>query len=269
MGGDGAEAVPGRRRASRQGVGVTYDLVTHLVAQEFVLRYRRTLLGWAWAVTQPLARFVVLGFVFTRVIDLDQENYAAFLFTGLLGWQWFSAGLRAATTSPLDRRHLLLRPGLPREAVPLVAVLTGGLDYLAGLPVLLVFLLASSGIPATSLALPLVLALQVALTLGLGMVLCSLNVWVRDAHQLVDLGLIVGFYATPVFYSASLLLERAPLVVTLNPVAQLLEVQRLLLIEGQLPELGPFALLALVCLGVLGIGAAVFRRASPLFLDEL
>ena len=123
----------------------SWDLVTHLVAREFRLRYRQALLGWLWAVGTPLTRLVILTYLFTQVLPLGIENYPVFVFTGLVAWQWFSGGLTSATTSAVDRRDLLFRPGLPRTAVPVVSVLTDGLDYLAALPVLFIFLLLATG----------------------------------------------------------------------------------------------------------------------------
>ncbi len=245
------------------------DLVTHLVAREFRLRYRRALLGWVWAVGQPLARLLILGFIFTRIIPLDIPNYPAFLFTGLIAWSWFSSGVASATSSAVDRGDLLLRPGVPRAVLPVVSVLTDGLDYLAALPVLLVFLLLGDGIPLTALALPLVMGAQLLLTVGLGYLLCAANVYFRDVRLFVDLALLLGFYLTPVFYPAEQLLGRYPLLVQLNPVASLLGTYRAILVQGTLPAPGAFLGLTLACAAVCAAGYAVYRAASPTFVDEL
>lgn len=245
------------------------DLVTHLVAREFRLRYRRTVLGWLWAVGQPLARLAILGFIFTRIIPLDIPNYPAFLFTGLMAWSWFSSGVASATSSAVDRGDLLLRPGVPRAAVPVVSVLTDGLDYLAALPVLFVFLLLSGGIPVTALALPAVMFAQLLLTVGAGFALCAANVYFRDVRLFVDLALLLGFYVTPVFYAAEQLTSRYPLVVQLNPVALLLGAYRDILVEGTLPTAGAFAGLFLLCAVVCAGGYAIYRATSPTFVDEL
>src|SRR5918992_5088836 len=106
----------------------TWDLVTHLVAREFRLRYRRALFGWLWAVGSPIARLAILTYVFTRVLPLDIPNYPVFVFTGLIAWAWFSSGVSSATSSVIDRRDLLFRPGLSRPAVPVVSVLNDGFD---------------------------------------------------------------------------------------------------------------------------------------------
>lgn len=247
----------------------TADVITHLVAREFRLSYRRSVLGWLWSIAQPLSRLIILSFVFTQVIPLNVPNYPAFLFTGLIGWSWFSSGVTMATTSVIDRRDLMMRPGLPRVAMPLVALLVAGLDYLTALPVLAVFLLLSGGIPPTAVGLPLVLGLQGLLMLGLGLAFCSANVYVRDVHLLVNTLLLLGFYVTPVFYAAKLIPPSYEWILAVNPMAQLLTMQRQILISGTFPPASALVALALVCASAAGAGYAVYGRVSPTFVDEL
>ncbi len=256
-----ALSAPGSRRHA-------VDVVVHLVAREFRIRYQRSALGWLWSIGQPLSRLLVLSFVFTRVLPLDVPNYPLFLFTGLIGWTWFSAAVASATTSAADRRELLLRPGLPRPVVPVVSVLTDGLDYLAALPVLAVFLVVAGEVHLTALALPLVLAPMVALALGVGFALCAANVYVRDVHLVTNLVLLLGFYVTPVFYSPAIVPPAYRWVAEVNPMAWALEAQRAVLIEGRWPG-ASFAALVLVSLVALVGGHLVYRRASRNFADEL
>lgn len=246
----------------------SWDLIAHLVAREFRLRYRQAVLGWVWAIASPLARLTVLTYVFTKVLPLGIDNYGVFVFTGLIAWSWFSSGLMSATTSAVDRRELLFRPGVPRAAVPIVSVLTDGLDYLAALPVLLLFLLISDGIPLTALLLPTILVLQVLLTLGLGFMLCCANVYFRDVHLFVNVATLLGWYLTPVFYQAKLVPESFEWILSINPMARFLAAYRAVLIEGTFPA-GNLALLAIVSLVVFVLGLSIYRRKSPLFVDEL
>lgn len=246
-----------------------FDLVTHLVAREFRLRYRRALFGWLWALAVPLSRLLVLSFVFVRILPLGIPDYPVFLFSGLIAWSWFSSAVTSATSSAVDRKELFLRPGVPRAAVPVVSVLTDALDFVAALPVLIVFLMLSDGVPATALALPLVMALQFLLVLGLGFALCSLNVYLRDARLFVDVALLLGFYMTPVFYGADRVPAAYRWVVELNPVARLLVVYRNILIDGRLPHMGSVLALTTACVGIFALGYAIYRSASPAFVDEL
>lgn len=246
------------------------EVVLHLVAREFRLRYRRSVLGVLWSVLQPLARLAVLSFVFTRVLPLgDVEDYPVFLFTGLIGWAWFSSGVASATSSALDRRELLFRPGIGRTVVPVVSVLTDLIDYLVALPILLVVLAATTGLHATALLLPAILAVQLLVILGLGMALCAANVHLRDVRLVVDLALLLGFYVTPVFYRPDALPEGARALAALNPMAHLIEAQRAVLVEGALPGLLPSLALVVGGVATFAAGLAVYRRASATFVDEL
>ncbi len=247
----------------------SWDLITHLVAREFRLRYRQATLGWIWALASPLARLTVLTFLFTRVVPLGIPNYGVFVFTGLIAWQWFSSGLMSATTSAVDRRELLFRPGVPRAVVPIVSVLTDGLDYLVAFPVLVLFILLGDGIPLTALALPVILLFQVLLTLGLGFMLCSANVYFRDVHLFVNIATLLGWYLTPVFYQARAVPDGFDWVLQINPMAQLLTAYRAVLIDGRLPAARSFLILASACVAIFFVGLSIYRRKSPLFVDEL
>jgi len=251
------------------GPRYSWDLVTHLVAREFRLRYRAALLGWLWAIGTPLTRLVVLTYVFTQVLPLGIENYPLFVFTGLIAWQWFAGGITAASSSAVDRRDLLFRPGLPRSAVPVVSVLTDGLDFVAALPILFIFLLLAGGIPATAIALPVIVAVQLLLTIGLGFMLCAANVYVRDIHLFVNVATLLGWYLTPVFYRGSDVPDSFSFLLQLNPMAHLLRAYRDVLINARLPEPGTFLIVTAICAAIFVAGLVVYGRASPYFVDEL
>jgi lipopolysaccharide transport system permease protein len=243
--------------------------VLHLVAREFRLRYRQSTLGFLWAVIEPVSRLIVLAFVFTRVVPLHIPNYPVFLFTGLITWAWFSSGIISATTSAVDRRDLLFRPGLPRPIVPIISVLTDGLDYLLALPVLGGFLLFTRGIPIEAVALPIALLPQLLLVTGLGMALAAANVYVRDVNHAVSLAMLVGFYATPVFYKPSTFPAAYRPWVERNPAAQFIGYQRALLVDQYFPFGWSFVKLTIVCFAVFVGGFLVYRAAGQTFVDEL
>lgn len=246
------------------------DVVTHLVAREFRLRYRRSALGWLWSIVTPLARLVVLTFIFTQVIPLDIEDYGVFLYTGLIAWSWFAAGVMSGSASVVERADLLLRPGLSRIIVPAVSVMGDTVDYLVALPVLLVFGVVSGIAPSVALVyLPILALAQLLLILGIGLALSPLHVLFRDVGKVLEVAMLLGFYATPVFYDPETIPEGYRWITQLNPMAHQLRAQRSVILDGQWP--GTATVVGLLALGVvvLAVGATIYRRASPTFLDEL
>ncbi|MDP9333828.1 MAG: ABC transporter permease [Actinomycetota bacterium] len=268
-----------RRRPNRRGryrrtryrhARYSVDLVVNLVSREFRLRYRRAFLGWIWSVGQPLLRFAVFAYVFTRVIHVGNiPEYPAFLFIGIVAWTWFASGLVSATISVIVRPDLLLRPGVPRAAAPVVSVLTDMLDFVAALPIIAVFLVFSGGIGLSSLLLPVLMAIELLLILGFGMALCSANVYLRDVQIFTGLALLLGFYLTPVFYSRKLLPNTLKFFYDLNPMARLLGAYRDVLIYHRLPDALPLLLVALFSTAVFAGGYAIYHRASATFVDQL
>jgi lipopolysaccharide transport system permease protein len=244
-------------------------IVRHLVALEFRVRYSRSVIGWTWSILQPVSRLVILSFIFTRAIPLDIDNYAAFLFVGLVSWQWFSSGVSASTNSLVGQSGLLSRPGLHLAVLPTVAVLSAALDAFVALLILLVFLMFTVGISASIVLLPVLIVLQFMLIVGVGALLCVANVYSRDVRLLVDLLLVLGFYLTPVFYKYELLPDEVQQVVALNPMTWMIGVQRAVLIGGDLPGTATVVKLVVICCVLFGAGIVVFHRTSHSVIDEL
>ncbi|MDQ1535077.1 MAG: lipopolysaccharide transport system permease protein [Actinomycetota bacterium] len=258
------------RRNRLRHARYSVDLVLHLVSREFRLRYRRAFIGWIWSVGQPLLRFAVFAYVFTKVIHVGNiPEYPAFLFIGIVAWTWFASGLMSATSSVLLRSDLLLRPGVPRAAAPVVSVLTDMLDFVAALPIIAVFLLFSGGIAPYALLLPVLMLIELLLILGIGMALCSANVYLRDVQIITGLVLLLGFYLTPVFYSRKLLPSTLTFFYDLNPVARLLGAYRDILIYHRYPATLPLLVVAAFSVAVFAAGYAIYHRASATFVDQL
>ena len=245
------------------------SLALHLARRELASRNRFTVLGWLWPLARQLAQLGVLLFVFTRLVDLDIDDYAPFLFAGLVAWTWFSQGLSDATLSLVAHRHLVFRPRCPAAVLPVVAVGVGLIDALIALPVLLAFAIAAGHLGPSLLFLPVLAAIQFVLTCGIGWLASAAGVWFRDVRHLVALALVLLFYMTPVFYDPDRVPEDYEWIVWLNPLTPLVEGYRDVLLGEQLPGAGPILAVTAVSLGLAALGFWVFQRLRPNFADEL
>ncbi len=244
-------------------------LQAHLVAREFRLRYRRSVLGWLWAFVQPLTRLAIFTFVFTRVIPLGIDNYPVFLFSGIIAWTWFSNGIISATTSPLALRYLLFQP-IRRFIVPTVSVASDSIDFVLAFPILLAFAVIAGGrLEWSLLFVPVIMVVQFALVVGLGALFATAQVWVRDVQKVIEVFLALGFYITPVFYQPDQIPEGFRWMAELNPMAHLIAAYRVVIIEGVLPDLAGFSVVALLSGAIAALGYLVYGRFSASFVDEL
>jgi lipopolysaccharide transport system permease protein len=253
----------GRRR---QGA----DLLYELVARDVKLRYRRSVLGVAWSLLAPLTLMGVLSFVFTRVVPLGIENYAVFVFTGLLAWTWFATSIVTATESVVGNADLVRQPGFPLPLLPIAAIGSNLVNYLLALPILLGAILVTTHRPSiTVVVLPVILAVQFVLTLGVAYFLAAYHVTFRDIAHIVGIVLLPLFYATPVFYGEAQIPHRFELVFDLNPMRHILSAHRAILLDGRWPDWN--ALLVLTCASLIlaAAGYRVFTARARRFSEEL
>jgi lipopolysaccharide transport system permease protein len=264
--------VPDAYTEASLGRRLTYlrDAVVVLVGRDMKLRYKRSMLGILWTMLNPLAQLLVMGFVFTTVLRSDIPHYSAFLFTGLLVWNWFASSLIGACGSIVDNRDLIKCPMFRPWILPVVYVTTYLVHFLLAIPILLAILLVEHvSLNAAILLLPLVIIAQFLLTLGFGYMVATFHVAFRDTQYLLTVALSLAFFVTPIFYEAKIVPGNYLFLYNLNPMAHVVSAYRDVLLYGRMPDAATLLLLYVASVCLLALGYLTFRRASPRFVEDI
>jgi len=250
-------------------------LIQSLVARELKARYRGSVLGFFWSFINPLLLLLIYSFVFTYVIPSrapGHEPYALFMFCGILPWTWFSSSLLESSGVLISGGNLIKKVLFPAEVLPIVSVLANMVHFFLGLPILGAFLVYyRMPLQLSELAwFPLVVLVQLLLTLGLALVLSALTVHFRDLRDILSNVLTFWFFATPIIYPMLFAPPRGRTLLNLNPFTHLaISYQEILFYAG------PFGhwkwLLALLAgsAGLFLAGYFVFDRLRDSFAEEV
>ncbi|AFY59007.1 ABC-type polysaccharide/polyol phosphate export systems, permease component [Rivularia sp. PCC 7116] len=247
-----------------------YDLLRELVNREIKLLYKRSVLGIAWTLINPLLQLAVFAFVFQFLLPVNVPNYSSFVFTGLLVWNWFQNSIFQATGVIIHSRPLIRQPGFPTPILPVVTVTTGLIHFILALPVLIVFILID-GIQLTPLILflPILQVLQFAVTVTLSYLLAALNVTFRDTQHTIGVVLQLFFYLTPIFYDITAVPKNYQSLYLINPMANLVTAYRDILITGTQPNWLALFLLTVSTAVILPVGYFYFKKQSARFVEEI
>ncbi len=257
-----------------------------LMMRDFRGKYAASFMGVFWSVVNPLLLLGIFTFVFTAIfrIRLGEEpgfaNNALYIFCGVLPWIAFQESLQRSTTVLIEQKNLVTRVKFPSGVLPAAVIGSSMLGMLIGMVVLFGAVIFMTGrLPATALAIPLLIVLQAAFTLGLGWLAASLNVFFRDLQQLVPVLLLVWMYGTPIFYSPSMVprtlnlggiqLDNVHLFLTVNPMHHLIAAYRAILLEGAMPPVANVAYLVAFSAVCLVVGGLAFRWGRSSFADVL
>ena len=202
------------------------DVLWMLTLRDIKLRYRQTALGVVWVILQPLLAGLLFALIFGRFAKLPSEGqpYLLFVFAGIMGWNLFNGIIQRAGNSLVAESKLITKVYFPRLIIPLAGALSALVDFAVTL-VLMATLLAIHGTwpGAWITLLPVVLAVNLALAVGLGLWISALNVRYRDFMYALPFLLQVWMYASPVVYGLSLVPERWQGWFILNPMCGVLE----------------------------------------------
>jgi ABC-type polysaccharide/polyol phosphate export permease len=247
-----------------------FDLVSHLARREFSLRYHDSALGVLWSLLPLIGQLFVLVFLFRRVIPLGIEDYPVFVLSALLPWQWFTVSVSTAAGLFVGNRDLVRHPGFAPPILIIVNVLSNLISLVVSLPILLGLLGWYGRWPGGSiLFLPVLIAIQGILIVGLGLGVATLNVFYRDVQPMVTVALMLLFYVTPVFYRSREVGAEFHWIFRLNPLALLLEAYRAVFFLGTVPAIGPLLMASVSSIGICAIAYRVYLARRHDLVDAL
>jgi len=246
------------------------------VRNDLRARFARSHFGAAWMVLQPLAQVAIFSLVLSEVLaarlpgTTSKSAYAIYLMAGLLSWSLFSEITSRCLTLFVDNAGLLKKMVFPRICLPVIVVGSALLNnLLLFMAMLLIFALMGHA-PSLELAwlLPLT-ALTVAFSLGLGLMMGVLNVFLRDVGQVMAIVLQLWFWLTPIVYMPSIVPGGFQSWIALNPMTPIVQAYQQSILHGQAPDLVGMAWVVGLAALLLVLALLLFRRASPDMVDVL
>jgi ABC-2 type transport system permease protein len=229
------------------------DLIFQLVRRDIVARYKRSVLGIAWTMLQPLGMMLILTIVFSHLFG-RVEGYAAYLLSGLIAWTFFAQTTTSAIFQSVWGGALMRRIYIPHTAFSVASIGTGVVNLILSLvPLLLILLILRRPITWAILFLPIALLSLTAFALGVGLLLSSLAVRFPDISEMYQIIIQAWMYLTPIMYPSDILPSsyRAWLLY-FNPMYYQILMFRVPIYDGVLPSLP---------LVVIGVGVAILTLA--------
>jgi len=250
--------------------------IVGMARRELAARYLGSALGSLWHLLNPLALVAIYMGVFAGIMrgklpgSGDALGYALYLCIGIISWTYFADVLLRSQTVFVENANLLKKLSFPRTSLPLITLIVASVHFFFAFLVFVAVLLAFGRFPGVAIIglLPL-LALQQGIAVGLGILLGTTHVFLRDAGQVTQILVQLWFWGTPVVYHPSILPETFRGVVGWNPLFELYTGYHRVVLEGLWPEWHRLAVPGAAAALLLALGWVTFRALSDDLVDEL
>jgi ABC-type polysaccharide/polyol phosphate export permease len=246
------------------------NVLSQLVSQQLILRYRRTALGYLWTLINPLLMMSVMALVFATLFKADLKTFAVFLFAGMIPWNFFSSVVTQSGTSFINNEGLIKKIYLPKAIFPLsiafALLIDSGLSFL----VLFVIILTIGGsLSWAVLFIPVAFLLLFFFALGIGLIMSIATVFFRDLQHVILIAMQGLFFLTPILYKHNALAGKVGWLVGLNPVVPFIELFRAPLSQAVLPGIGIILQATVISFSAMAIGLFVFLRQEKKIVFRL
>lgn len=245
------------------------ELLYFLTWRDVKVRYKQTVLGFAWAILQPFLLMLVFTLFFGNLLNVPSEDvpYPLFYYTSLLPWTLFSEGITRSSVSLVGNISMVQKIYCPRLILPFAGILAPVIDFAVAFLILIGMMFYFGYVPTVRILLVIPLTFLVLLTtLGVGLWLSAINVRYRDVQHVIPFLVQLWLFASPVVYPSSLIPQRFQAVYGLNPMAGVIEGFRWAIL-GTEPPGSIICVSAIIVVVILISGAYYFRRSEKTFAD--
>ena len=267
-------AIPGKHFVRNLVSGRT--LLIQLVKRDFARRFVGSAGGWVWGLIHPLVMLASYMFVFQ--ICLKQKplpgevtsNYTVFLVASYLPWLLFQEAVMRSSTVLVENANLITKTVFPSEILPVSVFLSSLLNHLMALGLMMAVIgVWTGGLSLMALMLPVYMLLLGLFAIGIGWIVASLQVYLRDTAQMLTVVMTLWFWVTPIFISEEQIPPSFRFLIRLNPLAFVVRAYRERLLSYRWPDLSELGLLTAYAVTVFILGGLFFRHLKRGFADVL
>lgn len=242
-------------------------LTKQLVARDFKIKYKRSVLGALWSFVNPLLMMSVQYVVFSTIFKSDIENYPVYLLSGIVLFNFFSEATNISLFAITGNASLITKVYVPKYIYPVSKVVSTGVNLLISmLPLFLMCLATGVRVTKAWLLIPFDLAFLLVFCIGMGFILSAVMVFFRDMQFIWSVCSMVLTYATPIFYPESILPDNIRVTLGMNPMYHYIQFFRKIILEGISPQPREYFVCALFSAAFLMAGILVFRKAQDKFI---
>ena len=239
------------------------DVVGQLVKQYLTMRYKRTFLGFLWTLVTPLLTMTVMAMVFSQLMRFGVEDFAVYLFSGLVPWWVFANGVMNSGNALLSNEAIIKKIYIPKQVFPTASLMGVVVDSVFSTAALFIIMLFLGVVPTAALSiLPLSFFLLVIFVYGIVLLQSILVVYFRDMAHVVPILIQTLFYLTPILYPLSVIPEQYAYLMDLNPMYHFVELFHKPIYDGEFPGGATIVAAAILAFGSLFIGMSIFNSFS-------
>ena len=245
-------------------------ILFNFAISDLKIRYRNSILGIFWSLIEPLLMLGVLFFVFSTMFKFEIENFPIYLLLGIICYNFFKNGTTFALNSLTNRSSLMTQIYFPRSIPGISSGITAAIMLILELVILGIFMVVLEFTPPiTILILPLILALEFLLILGIALPLSVLNVKFKDTEFIWMVVVHAGFFLTPIFYQFDMLPDNIQSILQFSPVVQIVTMSHHVVLYGVLPSINSILYAVGSTSAIMIIGYLIFRRYQSRIVEEI
>ena len=244
-------------------------LLQQLIARDFKVKYKRSVLGVIWSLLYPLLTMSVMAIVFSNVFKFSTPgvNYLVYLMSGLVMFNYFSEASNLAMSSVVSNFSLINKIYIPKYIFPLSKCLFIGINFLLTLiPLYIIIFATGTGVNIYHLLLPYPIICLFMFTLGIGLFLSAVSVFLRDMFYIYGIIITTWTYLTPIMYDISLISAKLQPILKLNPLYHYINFAREIILYNRIPQPISWIVCLVSSMLVLLIGIIVFKKNQDKFI---